>query len=190
MCHEAHNGVRVTSRCDIDIMNLLRVHADTVSPSRTAETAFDPEGGAVSVTPELRRVIQENVNSAQFDSRTAVDFQLDPTTRTNETRDLVLAFGFGEPAAARSAALSLARHLAQAMNLRSSPCLFVPVAFEGGDRRAVYLWTFPRAEAFRFRRDASGPTIEVLTDIFSQTSRLRKAARFHASSGKIDFSFS
>ncbi len=163
------------------------MHAYSVSPSRTAETVVEPEGGAVAVTAELRRVIQENINSAEFDSRTVVDFQVEPTTRSNQIRDLILAFGFGGPAGARAAALSLARRLAQGMDQRSAPCLFVPAAFQAADRRSVYLWTFPRDEAFRLRRDAAGPTIEVLTDIFSQTSRLRKAARFQGRNLRSEF---
>ena len=168
-------------------VNLLRVHAYSVSPGRTAEASAEPEGGAVSATAELRRVIQDNINSADFDRRTAIDFQVDPTTRTNQTRDLVLAFAFGESAGARVAALSLARGLAQAMDQHSTPCLFVPVAFQDGEKRAVYLWTFPRDEAFRLRRDGAGPAIEVLTDVFSQTSRLRKAARFQGRNLRSEF---
>ncbi len=168
-------------------MNLLRMHAYSVSPGRTAQTPVEPEGGAVSVNAELRRVIQQNINSAGFDRRTAIDFQVDPTTRTHQTRDLVLAFAFEEPAAARTAALSLARRLAGAMDQRSTPCLFVPAVFRDGEKRAVYLWTFPRDEAFRLRRDPAGPAIEVLTDVFSQTSRLRKAARFQGRNLRSEF---
>jgi hypothetical protein len=168
-------------------MNLFRVHAYSISPSRTADALVEPEGGTISVIAELRRVIQENINGADFDKRTIIDFQLDPATRTNQTRDMVLGFGFGEPAVARAAALSLARRLAQAMDQRSTPCLFVQAAFQEGQRREVYLWIFPQDEAFRLRRGPAGPAIEVLTDVFSRTSRLRKAARFQGRNLRSEF---
>lgn len=168
-------------------MELFRVHAYSVAPGRTAGSPMEPEGGAVSITAELRRVIDENIQNAQFDRRTVIDFQVDPATRTIQTRDLIVEYAFGEPASARAAALSLARRLAQAMDQRSTPCLFVPVAFRDGERRAVFLWTFPRDEAFRLRRGRAGPAIEVLTDVFSQTSRLRKAARFQGRKLRAEF---
>jgi hypothetical protein len=177
----------VVSSLSNSLMPLHRLHAYSVSPGRTANAPIAPDGGAVSVTAELRRVIEGNINAAKFDRRTAVDFQVDPTSRTNQTRDSVIEFGFGEGAAGRAAALSLARRLAQAMDRRSAPCLFVAAAFRDGEGRAVYLWTFPRDEAFRFRRGPSGPAIEVLTDVFSQTSRLRKAARFQGRDLRTEF---
>ncbi len=159
-------------------MELFRLHAYAVSPQRGADEVSEPEGGAVAINDQLRRTIDENLTSAHFDSRTIVDFHVDPTTRTNEIRDSILAFAFREPPRARAAALTLAERLASAMDLRSTPCLFIPAAFRDEDRRVVTLWTFPRDEAFRFRHRRSGPSIQVLTDVFSQTSRLRKAAKF------------
>lgn len=159
-------------------MELFRLHAYAVSPQKGAEEVSDPEGGAVAINEELRRVIGENLTSARFDSRTLVDFQVDPNTRTNEVRDLVLSYTFGEPATAKAAALALAKRLSMAMDLRSTPCLFIPAALRHDEGRTVTLWTFPRDEAFRFYRRRSGPSIQVLTDVFSQTSRLRKAAHF------------
>jgi hypothetical protein len=49
------------------------------------------------------------------------------------------------------------------------------------------LWIFPRDEAFRLRHGSGGPAIEVLTDVFSQTSRLRKAAQFQGRQLRSDF---
>jgi hypothetical protein len=159
-------------------MELFRLHAYSVSPKRGADRVPEPVGGAVAINDELRRVIDQNLASARFDSRTVVDFQVDPATRTNEVRDLILRYTFGDPGAARPAALALARRLSAAMDLRSTACLFIPAAFREDERRTVTMWTFPRDEAFRLRHRRSDPSIQILTDVFSQTSRLRKAAQF------------
>jgi hypothetical protein len=159
-------------------MDLFRLHAYAISPQRGANDTYEPEGGAVAINEELRRVISENLTSAAFDSRTRVDFDVDTATRTNHVRDLIVTYAFGEPAQGRAAAVALASRLSTAMDLRSTPCLFIPAAFREDDRRTVTLWTFPRDEAFRLRQRRSGPSIQILTDIFSKTSRLRKAAQF------------
>lgn len=160
-------------------MELFRLHAYAVAPLKGAEEIPDPEGGAVTVNNDLRSVISRNLSSAHFSNRTAVDFDVDTSTRTNPVRDAVLAFAFGETAQAKAAAVQLARRLSGAMDRRSTSCLFVPAAFyDADDNRVVTLWTFPRDEALRFRQRRTGPSIQVLTDIFSQTSRLRKAAFF------------
>ncbi len=168
-------------------MELFRVHAYSVSPQRRAELSTEPEGGAVTISAELRRVITENLESSELEKKTVVDFQVDPTTRTNSTRDCILQYAFGELSAARAAALSLAKRLTAAMDMRSTSCLFVPTAFRDDDRRTVTLWTFPRDEAFRLHHGRRGPSIEVLTDVFSQTSRLRKTAYFQGQQLRNEF---
>ena len=159
-------------------MDLFRLYAYAISPRRGASGAYEAEGGAVTINDELRRVIDENLASAAFDSRTRVDFDVETASRTNQVRDLVVSHAFGEPAQARAAAAALASRLSSAMDLRSTPCLFISAAFREDDHRTVTLWTFPRDEAFRLRQRSSGPLIQILTDIFSKTSRLRKAAQF------------
>ncbi|MBI3462302.1 MAG: hypothetical protein HY000_04470 [Planctomycetes bacterium] len=159
-------------------MDLFRLHAYSIIPQKSAEELSEPDGGAVAINDELRRVITDNVTSARFDSRTVVDFQVDPTTRTNQVRDMIVQYAFGQPAEARAAALALAKRLSAAMDFRSTPCLFILAALREDDRRTVTLWTFPRGGAFRLRHGRSRPLIQVLTDVFSQTSRLRKAAQF------------
>jgi len=168
-------------------MELFRLHAYAVFPQRGSTQAYQPDGGSVAVNDALRQVIEENLDSANFGSRTRVDFDVNTSTRTNEVRDLVLQYAFGEPAAARAAAVSLTRRLANAMDLRSTPCLFIPAAMREGETRTVTLWTFPQDEALRLRRHRSGPSIQVLTDIFSNTSRLRKAAQFSGRSLRNHF---
>jgi hypothetical protein len=159
-------------------MVLFRVNAYSVSPSRREDPPLEPEGGAIAINANLRQVIDDNLKSASLNKRTSVNFQLDTKTRTNATRDSIISYAFGKPAAAQNAAKTLARRLSAAMDLRSDPCLLVIAALREDDERDVTLWTFPRDEAFRLHRGRSGPSIEVLTDIFSQSSNLRKAASF------------
>ncbi len=160
-------------------MKLFRVHAYAVVPQKDATQATRPQGGTISpIGAALRSSIEGNLEGARFDSRTLVDFDVDTTTRTNEVRDWILAYGFGAPGEAKAAALSLAGRLSSSMDHRSASCLFIPAAFRDRSRRQVALWIFPQDEAFRLQRGTGGPTIEILTDVFSQTSRLRKAASF------------
>jgi hypothetical protein len=168
-------------------MELFRVHAYSVSPQRGVKHPIPPEGGAIAISAEFQNIIAENLQSARLESRTVVDFQVGLIARTNSTRDLIMQYAFGESSDADEAALALAHRLSGAMDLRSTVCLFVAAAFRDGDRLAVTLWTFPRDEAFRLRHGSSGPSIEVLTDVFSQTSRLRKAAQFQGRQLRSDF---
>ena len=73
------------------------------------------------------------------------------------------------------------------MDRRSYPCLFVVAASGEADQRSLTMWTFPKEEAFQFRGAAERPSIELLSDIFSRTSRLRKAALFEGKNRKTDF---
>ena len=168
-------------------MELFRLHAYSVLPQRTLAEPQAPVGGAVMVNAELRGVMDANTADARFDQQPLVDFDVDTQTRTNSTRDAVMAFAFGESPTAKAAAVSLADRLSQAMDRRSTPCLFVPAALRDGEMRQVILWIFPREDAFQLRQAAAGPTIEVLTDVFSQKSKHRKAARFQGRELRIDF---
>jgi hypothetical protein len=168
-------------------VELFRLHAYSVTPQRRDETPGDPEGGAVTLGARLKKVLDDNLSDAEFEKRTTVDFAVDPSTRTNVTRDAIVEYAFGEAPAARAAALLLARRLSGAMDHRSTPCLFISAAFRDGERRMVTLWTFPRDEAFQFRSGRAGPSIEVLTDVFSQRSKLRKAACFQGRKLRNDF---
>lgn len=159
-------------------MDLFRLHAYSAEPQKGAEEIIDPEGGAVTINGGLRAVIQNNLSSANFTSRTTVEFDVDTTSRTNEVRDLVIDYAFGEPATAKAGSLELARRLSEAMDHRSTPCLFILAALRRDSTHMVTLWTFPRDEALRLEHRSTGPSIQILTDIFSQSSRLRKAACF------------
>jgi len=170
-------------------MELFRVHAYSVSPLRTldVDAGVPPAGGAVRITASLRAAMETNSADANQAARFPVDFAVDPATRTNEIRELVLDFAFGEASTATAAGRSLAHRLAGAMDRRSLPCLFVPTALREDDKRRVVLWIFPREEAFRLRTAAAESTLEVLSNVFSQKSTHRKAATFQGRHSRSDF---
>src|SRR4051812_4873005 len=107
-------------------MELFRLHAYAVVPQRTVDAPTTPAGGAIAISAQLRAVMDANIAEAKFDLQPLVDFGVDTDTRTNETRDAVMAFAFGEPASAKGAAVNLADRLSRAMDHRSTPCLFIP----------------------------------------------------------------
>jgi len=170
-------------------MDLFRLHAYAVIPQRTSapNSSVPPIGGAIKITPDLRAVMDTNTNEARFEQRPFVDFAVDTTTRTNDTRDAVINFAMGESATAKAAAVYLADRLSTAMDRRSMPCLFVPAALKDDDLFRVILWIFPREDAFQLRDEVGGPRIEVLTDVFSQKSGHRKAAQFDGGNIKTGF---
>jgi hypothetical protein len=157
-------------------MRLFRLFAFTVRPSRTSPNPAQIEGGSIRVTSQLRGLIDDSIYAADFASALSVAFLMDPQTRSNSTRDAVLSLAFDPARQALDAADELASSLSRSMDERSHPCLFIIAVLEERDRRAVTLWAFPRDEAFRFASRRGTHAIEILTDIFSRTSRLRKAA--------------
>jgi hypothetical protein len=169
-------------------MKLFRVHAYSVEPERTADTASpSPFGGGIRVNKDIAKALEQAVTQSNLQRPIAVDLQVDTTTRTSDVRNHMLFFAFENKSKADSSGKNLATKLSQAMDLRSSPCLFVVAALKDGDRRSLRMWTFPREEAFQFRGAAGRPSIQLLTDIFSRTSRLRKAALFEGENRKTDF---
>lgn len=168
-------------------MVLFRVHAYAVEPQRTAGDTRPPEGGAVAVNADIRAALEQAARASRLETRTLIDFNVDQDTRTCETRDLIMRFSFRGPAEARAAAVNLATRLSEAMDLRSTPCLFIAAAEREGTNRRTTLWTFPRDEAFQFRGGRTTASIRLLTDIFSRTSRLRKAALFEGRQRRADF---
>lgn len=162
-------------------MQLFRLHAYAVFPQHHLDDPEVPVGGAVAINADLRAVMDANMADAKFDQQPLVDFEVDTQTRTNEARDAIMAFAFGEAATAKAAAVELALRLSQAMDRRSSPCLFVPAAFRQDDAHRVILWIFPREDAFQLRDGAAGPTIEILTDVFSQKSRASEGSTLSGS---------
>jgi hypothetical protein len=157
-------------------MRLFRLFAFTVQPSRTSHAGAQTEGGPIPLDARLRKLIDDSIQAADFASAIPVAFVVDPQTRTNSTRDAVLSLAFDPSKQAQVAAEHLASALSTSMDSRSHPCLFIIAVLEEDNRRAVTFWAFPRDEAFRFASRRGTHAIEILTDVFSRTSRLRKAA--------------
>jgi hypothetical protein len=168
-------------------VKLFRLFAFPVTPQRKRGAAVPLDGGRVAADDKLKRAITENVFRARLETRTLVDFSVDEHTRTNDVRDAVLALAFGEKADAGKAAETLATRLARSMDDRSPSCLFVIAVFSDAPKRVVTLWTFPRDEALRFRSGHGKVRIDVLSEVFSQRSQLRKAARFAGERLKTHF---
>jgi hypothetical protein len=168
-------------------MPIFRVYAFTVEPTRTIGNTIAPEGGKIGLTQKLVDALESNISKAKFEKRTSIAFQVDTATRTNEVRNLILSYTFGESSTSSAAALKLASKLSNAMDFRSHPGLFVIAASEEVNKRSVILWLFPRDEAFYFQRKRAGSSIKILTDIFSQTSLLRKAVKFEGKNLQTQF---
>jgi hypothetical protein len=168
-------------------MELFRLHAYAVAPRRTDSDSPAPSGGAVTISAALRSILEESVAAARFQLRTQVDFEMPGSGRSNEVRDHIMAFAFRDGGAVKSAALGLATRLADAMDMRSGSCLLILAGMREGNRRRVTLWAFPRDQAFRLRSRDNGATIQILTDVFSQTSKLRKAAMFEGRDLRNEF---
>lgn len=150
-----------------------RVYAYPVVPEQ------DPGGGEVRLSSDVSFALDEAYRKAKVDEGLAVAFRLAPERRSNDVRDALMAVAFpSSPADADESAAWLAARLATSMDLRSKPTLLVvSVHGEAADREVV-LWTFPRDEAFRYASRRGRDLIEVVDDVFSRTSILRKAAAF------------
>jgi hypothetical protein len=159
-------------------VNLFRVHAFAVEPRRTSGTDdYEPSGGAIPISATLRTALDE----AEFilaKKKLDIDLVVDPSSRTSDVRDLLLEYAFGSTQTPIRAAKALSARLADAMDARSDECLLVLSARRNDEGiRSVFLWTFPKEDAFQFKR-SSAPSIELLTDAFSRKSPLRKGASF------------
>ena len=162
-----------------------RIWAFAVLPARmlAAEDVTAPRGGRVPTSDDLRAALQAAIERTREGAWTSVKFRVDQIDdafgrrRSSESRDAFLALAFGNDATADEAAQGLALRLATAMDRRSPTNLLVFGADVEGGLASVRVWTFPQDDAFRFN-EAVAPTIELLADVFSRTSSLRKAARF------------
>jgi len=172
-------------------VELFRIYAFAVTPQRTADEKSQPSGGAFSVNDEIRAALDTLYASSKLASQASVDFRVDGDEelrdRKHVVRDLVMQFAFGAAAQARSAAHSLAGRLADAMDERSPSTLLLLSACQNGTQRRTTIWAFPQEEAFQFRSSKAGAKIRLLNDIFSRSSRLRKAALFEGSQRRTDF---
>ncbi len=142
-------------------------------------------GGPIDESARLRAALEIAAERARQGDWTDVVFKVEwieddnGRRRSCRTRDELMRLAFGITRAQDAAAAYLAARLSAAMDGRSQPHLLVVVGGIDGataDGRAT-LWTFPRDDALRFD-PSTHPTVEILENVFSQTSRLRKAAKF------------
>jgi hypothetical protein len=142
-----------------------------------------PHGGRVPSSQDLRDALEAAIERTREGAWTSVKFRVNQIQddrgrrRSNASRDACLSLAFGSEVEADAAADALAGRLASAMDGRSPTNLLILGATRDDRLGSVRVWTFPRDDAFRFTESA-GPAIELLADVFSRTSGLRKAARF------------
>ncbi|MER9445861.1 hypothetical protein NKI79_32070 [Mesorhizobium sp. M0340] len=165
-------------------MQLVHFHAFAVSASNWGE-APNIQGGRIQVDAQIEELVSKNVQKAKFDTCLESVFETDDN-RHNDMRELVRRHAFGDENGADEAAKEISERLSVAMDNRSHPALLLIASQKDGSISQASLWTFPRDEALRLinQRTAS---LQVLTDIFSQTSRLRKAAFFQGGQATTEF---
>lgn len=142
-----------------------------------------PEGGAVTITAEVEAALDEAYRRAEASRGRTVSLILEEDTGSSEVREALIAIAFGEETSAQSAADLLAHRLGGSMDRRSTAGLLVISVHGVGANREVELWIFPRHAAFRFSGRADAEGIELLDDLFSFSSAVRKSAFFRGSDG-------
>jgi len=165
---------------------IVRLYAYAIEPGDSGSV----EGGKVPADLALTDLLRSAAAIAELPQQTSVALAVDPSTRTSEVRNHIKTFAFsGGGQSGKAAALALAIRLQSAMDRRSAACLFVAVATQRDKQtRRVTFWTFPKEEALRFAMKAK-PEMTILKDVFSTTSRLRKAALFEGTQAKTQFLF-
>ena len=175
-------------------MDLSRLYGFAIEPQRLVDEDLfnDPLGGQLPVRDSLRVALDNSLRAAEKSGRmteVVLKVNQDPKEdRTCPVRDAALAVAFGDKDEAAEGALFLGRHLSKAMDERSPECLFLLAAYseKGNEKRRVALWIFPQDEAFRFTPGQDND-IELLTEIFSRTSALRKMALFQGKNIATNF---
>lgn len=157
-------------------MPLTSIHAFVVVPQRHIQEPKPCIGGVVSVTDKIKRILKDVYAKANIESQTRVQFFFNES-RGNEFRDLAISFLWGTDPTTSSQ--SIAMRLSLLMDNRSDEGLFViTVSDENDGKRQMVLWIFPKEDALQFKSGPTTNTINVLEDVFSKTSKLRKAAKF------------
>jgi hypothetical protein len=135
----------------------------------------------------MQKALLDAHDNAGIDGALPVSFVVDTTTRTCDMRDLLITLAFGKDSESAAAASVIARRLADAMDQRSKPCLLLTSVrgLKARNERHTAIWTFPRDEAFQFNTRAD--RINLLSDIFSRSSKLRKAATFEGRNTRTQF---
>ncbi len=170
-------------------MLLLRVYAYTVTPRRdTAEGERSPAaGGVVQLTPTLREVIINAFAKIDKSALTTVDFDLG-ANREHELRDDLMKIAFGPTQAPKSAAERVAARLSAVMDNRSHPGLLVLSVEEEEATRRVSMLLLPREDVVQLKGNRDEEVLlNLLRDVFSTGSGLRKVARVEGHNSKTQF---
>lgn len=160
---------------------LLRLYAHSVEATTVVQ------GGSVAVTAEMQDALFDAHRKANLDNGLSVSFVVNTSSRTCEMRELLLALSFASSKEAEGAAAEIASRLAHSMDNRSKPCLLV-CSVRGEklkDSRHATIWTFPKAQAFQL--STSSARVNLLDDVFSRSSSLRKAATFEGRNTRTQF---
>jgi hypothetical protein len=172
-------------------MTVFRIYAYEVTPQRTSEAKTSPRGGSFPPNKEFRKSLDTLFGASKLATQAVVDFKTDPTEdsgrRDHRVRSLVMEFLFGSPASAKKAAHEMATLLSNSMDERSPPTLLMLTGSRSTQGHRIVMWAFPQEEAFQFRTSGETTKIRLLTDIFSRSSRLRKAAMFEGKDRATDF---
>lgn len=153
---------------------LIAVYAYEVSPRQTTGLA----GGSVAPTVRLQAALDATFDRSKIVSAPPVTFEVDTasTARSHPIRDAALVIAFS-PGSHEAVVAGLAQRLADAMDNRSKPSLFMVSVHSvpnAGERRLL-LWTFPQQEVFTLRTRDGATSLDLL-EAFNRESSLRKAA--------------
>lgn len=162
-------------------MELFRLYAYSVIQQKGAGEAFvPPSGGTVDIVPEVTTVLDKALADAERAKPTKVQLRMDPAMdRSSFVLEAVQALAGADEVAAGKGALRLAERLNRVMDMRSKAGLLIAATrrpSESDELREVALWVFPRDSVLRFR--STQHRIDVVEDVFNQTSRQRKLALF------------
>ncbi|MBA2116095.1 hypothetical protein [Bremerella alba] len=168
---------------------LVRIYAYQLSPRRTATSPQAVEGGKFPISSAIRNSLDELFIKSGLAAQAEVDFRLNTGTTIGKhpVRQLLLRFTFGAGTTAAAASRKLSEKLADSMDYRSPPTLLMMTCLRNSVQRRTIMWAFPQESGFQFRTDTAGARIRLLKDIFSHSSRLRKAAMFEGRSRRSGF---
>lgn len=164
-------------------MKLARLYAFEVFPGKGETNPSSPAGGPLNADSPIRSTLRKLMSDVRLDSATPISFQISNPQENgsgNPVRELVMRVCFGKTTAPANAATELATRLSSTMDQRSNPFLFLVSSFSGEGSKAsrAVLWAFPKDKVFKFNPTPNGANVEVIGDVFSVSSRLRKAAMF------------
>ncbi len=166
-------------------MHVDSTHAYAVTP-RAREGIASSIGGRIRLSPALRKLLVEAYDSSQFDTRADADFNLDES-RNNDVRNLIMGYAFSDNDVRDACAEELAGLLSLAKDKRSKPDLLMLACFDLNGSKGVALWTFPQDQAIRLGEGGDRPSLEILEEVFSRTSSLRKAAWYKGRNSRTSF---